>query len=481
MLKRQYPIKDKASILRKSNLPTHGKYNSLNKAIKVIYSQFKGNGSPLLQRIVKNFSISFAGSIGLMILSLLRTALLTKTLTILDYGRILIVINLVGFLINFLSFRVEDLIFRFLPKFEEIEDIGSIRGLTILGLILSASIGLIVTIGLFVFAPWLSENIYHDPELTFAFRAYSFTALLLASEGFSASILRIKDRFASVVIPRVSGALIVVLALFIYLNAVSSYSISVVVIIISLEIVLQTVLPFIQALRCVFPYLIRTSFPAYQAIRRHRRELLLSLFNTNLYGYLNKLTGPPGDVFLLGIFASPTQVAIYNIAQQIVRAVIVLQNNINTALAPEIVSLWAKEKLHQLQTLIVRFSRTAFIGGLFVMVIGFFLARPVILMISSEEYLDSVYVLYVLIIKVYLTFATLPFYTLTLSMDLISRRNIVLFVQSLILTLVIVYSLTAFRMAVIQLLGAIFVVIICDLYVMMKLKEINHNKVLNEV
>jgi O-antigen/teichoic acid export membrane protein len=438
-----------------------------------ISQYFMWGVSPIVRRVYRNFSISFAGSLGLMFLSLLRTAVLTKSLVINDYGRFLIVINLVSFLINFLSFRVEDLFYRLLPTFKEEEDIGGLRGLFFIGIILSISIGLLVNIGTFIFAPWISENIYHDPELALAIRIYSFTALLWASQGFSTSILRLKDRFASVVFPRVIGAFIAVVGFYIYFNFTETYSLVVVVLIFCLEVLIQTIFPLYQAFRSISQYIFTRNYPVARSLYKHRNNILRTIFNTNLYGYLYKITGSPGDLFLLGVFATPAQVAIYNIAQQIVRAVIVLQNNIQTAITPEIVSLWAKGKVTQLYRLIIRFSSVSFSIGIIAIIVGYLLARPIVLLISSIEYIDAVFVLYVLILKVYLTFSTLPFYSMTLSMDQLSKRNFALFFQLLVTVLAIVSTLTAFKMALVQLFGVMLVVLTCDLFVYMKLHQIS--------
>jgi O-antigen/teichoic acid export membrane protein len=437
--------------------------------------------STIGQRILKNFSISFAGSMGLMIISLVRTAVLTKTLSIDDYGRVLIVLNLIGFLINFLSLRVEDLMFRFYAAFNEQKDLGGLRGLFVLGILLSVSMGVIVTFGLFFLSPWISRNIYNDPELTFAIRVYSFTALLFATEGFSTSILRLKDRFASVVFPRVTGALIAVIGYVIYFSFAQEYTISNLVLITSLEVAFQTLIPLVLAMRIIAPYLFLKEYPILHSLRQHGRMIFAAAFNTNLYGYLYKLTGPPGDLFLIGVFASPYHVAIYNIAQQIIRAVIVLQTNIQTAVTPEIVSLWAKKQFHKLYQALLRFSGYSFSLGIIAVVFGFVLARPLVLIISSNEYLDAAYILYILILKVYITFSTLPFYSLTLSMDMLIRRNIALFAQLILTGLVIIVSLTAFNMALLQLVGVLLVFLICDLPVGLKLREMSRSQTLVEV
>jgi O-antigen/teichoic acid export membrane protein len=394
-------------------------------------------------------------------------------LVIEDYGRTLIVINLVNFLINFLSFRVDDLIFRFFPEFSERGDIGGLRTLYFVGIGLSVCIGLLLNLSVFLLAPWISENIYHDAGVALPFQIYSFTALLWASEGFSISILRMKDRFVAVILPKVIGTLTSVILYFIYFHFSDTYSIAIVVAILGLEVGIQAFIPLLQALKEISPYLFLKDYPLAQSLKKHHRNLFRVTFNTNIYGYLYKLNGPPGDVFLLGIFSSPTQVAIYNVAQQIIRVALVLQNNIQVSLTPEIVSLWARGKLKQLYNFLFRFFTTSLAVGCIGIIIGLILARTVVLLISSNEYIDAVPVIYVLILKVYLTFSTIPFYSLALSMDIVQKRNLALFIQLILTAIFVIFSLDALKMAFIQLLGAILVLVICDLYIFINLKQVS--------
>ncbi len=74
---------------------------------------------PVWRRFRRNLSISLGGSALSLAIRLGQTALLTRMLTIDDFGRVLIVLNLFAFLNTFVGRRVSDLMFRFFPPLKE--------------------------------------------------------------------------------------------------------------------------------------------------------------------------------------------------------------------------------------------------------------------------------------------------------------------------------------------------------------------------
>ena len=88
-----------------------GKVEGLESALK--------NRSSLWSRITKNFSIGITGALGLMLFRVCETVLLTKNLSVEDFGRIILVINFYQIMDLLLNIRVNDVMFRFIPYFEE--------------------------------------------------------------------------------------------------------------------------------------------------------------------------------------------------------------------------------------------------------------------------------------------------------------------------------------------------------------------------
>jgi O-antigen/teichoic acid export membrane protein len=428
----------------------------------------------LLRRITKNFSIGFVGSVLLMLISLGRTALLTKALTIDDYGRILVVLNLFTVLSTFLSVRVNDFIYRFYPQFLENDDISALRGVLLLSLGLSGIVGLVIAGGVFATAPWIAQRLYQDNVYRSLFQVYAVSAFFSSFDGFHTAVLRLHDRFASVVIPQVLGAFFTLILLLIYLINPSTYRLDFVLAFMVVGTITTTTPSFLLALRSVWSYLFpqQPTEPAIHALSRHQRKLLSNLFQTNLTGYL-KLGGDTGGMFLLGIVASPTQVALYGIAQQLVKVLRVIQNNIQTAVTPEIVTLWAERKIHKLYWLVSKYTKLSLVIGAAIMLVTILLVRPFIVIFTTPEYIEALPTFYVLIGTVYLTFVSLVYFPLALSFDKLMRRNLIVSIRYIYLTLAVFIGLNAFSLALVQFFGSITVRIFNDMPLLRELRSLS--------
>jgi O-antigen/teichoic acid export membrane protein len=414
-----------------------------------------GDDRVLLRRITKNFSIGFVGSTIILAAGLARTAVLTKSLDLADFGRILVVLNLFAVLATFLSVRVNDLLFRFFPTFAEEDETDALRDLLILALALSGGLGLVLGGGVFLGASWIADRFYQDPAFTPLFQIYSVAAVFAAFEGFFTALLRLKDRFARIVIPQVLGAVISLGLLLFYLLGRSSYQLEIVVGIIGIGTVVSVLPPLFLALRMVRPELSRTTDSRlFSSLTKHRHILFATIMQTNITGYL-KLGADMGGMFLLGVLAGPTQVALYGVAQQLVRVFQVLQNNVQTAMTPEIVSLWARRKVKQLYQMVLRFTKISLVVGAIAVIIAVFLARPVILIFATPDYLEALPIFYVAAVTVYFSFVSLVYYPIALSMDELKRRNLVVSIRFIYLGIAVAIGLTAFNLAIALLVGVV--------------------------
>jgi O-antigen/teichoic acid export membrane protein len=342
----------------------------------------RAQDQPVWQRFRRNLSLSLLGSAFTVAIKLGQTALLVRVLRIDDFGRALIVLNLFVFLEMFVGLRVSDVIFRLFLPLKESQATRALQGLLLLCLCLSLATGLLVGGGVFILSPWLAERFYHSPELAPLFNIYGCTVLVSAFREVYEPVLRLHDRFASVIVPQVAGGLVTFAILAAYFASVDGYDLKVVVAAFTAGVFVQSVPPLALALRLMQPALAGLKVkPAAQALARHRRELLRSLFHSNLSGYL-KFAINPGDVFLLGLFSTPAQVAVYGLARQLTAPLALLQSNVQTAVAPEVIALIARRQFVQLKRLIGRYVVSASVlGGLSAaggMLLGhiFILARP---------------------------------------------------------------------------------------------------------
>lgn len=318
--------------------------------------KFNLEDTPIWHRFKRNVSISVLGS-GLSFgIRLVQILLLTKLLKLDDYGRVLIVMNLFVFLESFFGWRVSDVMFRFFPLLKERAEGEALKGLLLFCLVISLASGLIIFGGVFLFAQSLADRFYPGLGLAPLFKIYGCTVLVSAFSGVYEPILRMHNRFLFIVVPQVLGSLLT-LGVFSFYFATSlnsgvsitgTYSLKAIVVVFALGALVQSVPPFVQGWRLVRPFLSGVKpKEALRALSAYSRELRGCLVNSNLSGYL-KFAISPGDMFFLGLFSSPSQVAIYGLARQLTAPLALLQTNIQTAIAPEITWLVAKQKFDQL-------------------------------------------------------------------------------------------------------------------------------------
>lgn len=429
-------------------------------------------GDGLGGRIGRNFSISITGSGLSMAMGIAQTALLTKKIALADYGRVYIVLNLFGFLVPFLGLRVNDLLYRYYPEFEEEGRWGDLRALLFLALGINVTFAVVLAGGSMLAAPVISRVLYSDPSLTPMLRIYAIAIFLLVFEEVYATLLRLSDRFAAIVVPQVMGRAASLGLLGTYLLTRSDYDLSVVMSCLVVGAAVQTVPPMVMSAEGVVRAFRRgREESVWTVLRRRRRQFGATLFQTNILGYL-KLASDSGGMFLLGVLASPVQVAYFNVAQQLTRPLVVLQQNIGAAIAPEVMKLWAQRRFDELYALTRRLTRAIAGGGLIFVLIAFLVARPLLLTISTPDYLPALKVFYVMLLAVYLTFVSLVFFRLALCMDELPKRNLIVGIRLIYLAVASTLGLTAFRLGLVHLLGSATTRVFNDMPLFRKLKRI---------
>ena len=412
-------------------------------------------------KIVKNSSIGVGGSVVTIFIGLGRTAILTKSILIADYGKVLIVVNIFMFLGGFFGLRVHDVIYRFYPQFEQEKNVGAIRGILVICFLISMVVGILLGLGVYAMAPWIAERFYQAPCLVNSFRIYAIAVLVSSLGGISVPVLRLHDHFATIAASQILAGGFTLTAFAIYFYNVGNYQLEHIVAIFGLGIIIQTAFPLIQVARVVSPYMrAANGSNCLRSLGQYRRKIVSTLFQTNLVGYL-KLISTPGDVFLLGILSTPVQVALYGLAQQLVGIFHVFSNNIQNAITPEVMALAARRQLFLLRSFIRNYMMLTLIAGGIFAVVLFFMASPLLVWISKPQYLKAVPVFNILIIVACIGLSLVIFYPLGLSMDLIRWHNYAQIVNIVILAVIIaVLDLNANKMAWIQLAGIIVYIFI---------------------
>ena len=407
---------------------------------------------PIRRRLRRNMSISLVGSGLSLAAKLAQTVILTRTLRIGDYGRVLVVLNFFVFLDSFFGLRVSDLMFRFFPFLHERRDQKALKGLFWLGCAICLGSAIIIYGGVLVLSPWLADRFYPHLGLTPLLRIYGLTILFSSFSGVYEPVLRIHDRFMGVVVPQVIGSLITLMLLVAYLAAGTNYNLQFVIAAFAIGTLIQSVVPLARTFSLLKPFHDEFKFSeVLRALQPYRREIKSCLVNSNLSGYL-KLAISPGDLFLLGLFSSTTQVAWLGLAKQLIAPLAFLQTNIQTAVIPEISGLVAAAKFNQLKRLMRRYLYQMSVMGTIMLVMIVVVGRFLILNILPVEYAGALPAFYLLAIASSLMLAFLIFRPLALNLDLLRWHNLILLMSSIAAVgLILTGRLSALNIAWIQL------------------------------
>ncbi|MDQ3821605.1 MAG: oligosaccharide flippase family protein, partial [Acidobacteriota bacterium] len=205
----------------------------------------EGEERPIWLRFRRNLSVSLLGAVLSTVIKSGQTLILAKALSLEDYGRVLIVLNLFVFLNTFLGLRVSDLMFRFFRPLEEEGDARAVQGLLLFCLGVSAAIGLLTFGGVLLLSPWLAGQIYRSPALAPLFVIYGCTVLVSSLGDVYGAILRMYDRFTSLVVPQVLGGLTTFVILIAYAATASRYDLRTILAAFAIGVLVQTVPPLI--------------------------------------------------------------------------------------------------------------------------------------------------------------------------------------------------------------------------------------------
>ena len=425
------------------------------------------------RRFGRNLSINVSGTFLSALLTLVQTAILTKSLSLDNYGFVLIITNLFLFLETFVGINVGDVLFRYFQIFKEENRNHALQGLLLICLLLCLAAGLIISAGTFFLSAPIADRIYHNSSLSILLKIYSATVLITACSGFYDPLLRMHDRFLALTMPKVAGRLFTVTVFATYLGYSGSLSIRLVVVVITAGVVIQTLPPLILSLRLVWPCLSATSLgSSLRALLPHRRELSDTIWHVNLVGYLRMLFSP-GDIFLLGLLSSPTDVALYGVAKQLLNPLVVLQNNTQMAITPEITTLAAKRDFRGMKRLADRYVTVSFLISSGLALAMFSLGPWLISLLSKPSYLAAWPLFRILLLVSWLTLVTLVFYPLGLTLDRLKWYNLGQCVNiGILIAVLIAGRIDALSMAYLQLAASVIITLLFSLPIGLRLRAL---------
>jgi O-antigen/teichoic acid export membrane protein len=434
--------------------------------------EFLTRPDSMINRLCRNFSIGFLGTTSLFLLTFLLIPVLTKNLSLEDYGRIIIVGNFFQFSSLFIRVRINDLIYRFLPEFENAQDPEKVSALLRLSLLICFSACGVVFMLVVFGGQWIAENVYRDQSLYPLLVIQMTSGALMPLEEFSKGLLRIRDRFSALIFPQVAGTAISVVLVAVLIFFFNLTSLPHVIGALVVGQIFGLLVPFVASLKLFWPEIrhpLRRGL--WESLSGSGADIWSTVFQTNLVNYL-KVGAQEGGIFLLSVLASPEQVAIYGMANKLARPMLILQDNLQQALNPEIVKLWGQHQYRGLSHLVKRIMKTTITVGGLVVIVGLLLAKPVVLVLTTEKYLAAIPVFYVALITAFITFVSMPFFYVSLCMGQLHRRNLAVSIRFIYMGIFCLTGLTAFNLALAQLLGAVTTRLLNDFPVMRRLQTL---------
>lgn len=408
-------------------------------------------------KIKSNLILTFSSSVILLLLGLSRTALLTKTLPIASFGIIVTLLNIFSFVSAFFSIRTGDLIYRYFLEFKEKGNEFEVAGLVVFCSFLSFIVNFLIFIIIYVNSSIISNYVIKGDSLTFLIKIFSFSLLINSEYAIIINLLRLKNHFKTFIISQIVGRVFVVFIIYYSFVILKHKDVIVVVQAELVGMFFSNFFPLIHVI-LIFKkkFFLLFRFETYKTIELNINRFLKTSFQTNLVGYF-KLLFSPGDIFLLSVFSTSSEVAIYSLSQSLLSVFYALQNNIQSVLTPEIVKLWNEKKIEALRSFSTKyFIWTLLIGAVIYLNLIVF-SKPIILLISKAEYLDALPIIKVLFFVVLFTISILIFYPIGLSADMVKLYNFANIFNVLIL-IVFLYSKipkTAFSMSVFQLIATL--------------------------
>ena len=429
-------------------------------------------GGGLWRRIAGNASLSVFGAATVVMFGIVRTALLTKSLTIGDFGRVLLVLNFYSLLVMILSFRVSDLVLRFVPRFRDRGDEDSLRAVIRLAFGLELILALICVLIPFFGADIIAAGIYGDMALANPLKIYAVGGVLSAFAGFASAFNRLENRFAWVVVPQILGAGVTVGFLLAVLVVCGAISLELALCAFLAGRFLDLLIPLAAALYGARRYFPRDCTKAlFRPLAESREAIFSCLFQTKI-GSVLKTLGDRGGLFLLGVFASAEEAAIFGVAQQLVRPFELLQSNIQSVIAPEITGMHAASRTRELLRFVQLFAKGVFLVVVMGVVAAWLVIDPVLALITTESFESANVAFVILSLGLALTITASPFYHMTLVMERFRRRNLVVAGGGLYLLLAVLVGISAVHVALARLAAIVTTRMLSDLPVYLEARRL---------
>lgn len=414
--------------------------------------------------------MGLVGGALLVLLSIFRVGILARELELEDYGDVIIAINFFQIIALFLRPGISDLLYRFLSNEKEPATPEFRSSLIIFTLYLSGLSALIVLILILVVGAPLSQLFYESRPIFILLLAYLPVAVITQLNETAETVLRIKNKFQFVVFPPLVGA---VSSLFWIWHAKASGFLD------SHQAVLAIGAgQLASSLICLgsAAYFTRREFLLNRAVFLLKplcgsgKAVKSCLFQTSLIRYL-KASSDQGGIFMLGILGSSAQVAIFGMAYQLTRPLMLVLSSVGSAVGPEVHRLINDESWQK----VAKICKIFFLAGIPLTVvsglISWFLGPYLVDWFLKPEYKEAVTVFTILLVAYLTMISTMPFFPAAVALDELKWRNVIVGLRTVYLAFVMVFWPSAIAVASVFLAGSLTTRVFNDWGLYKKLRQ----------
>jgi len=367
--------------------------------------------------LVRKTAAAFSVKTIAVIMSFLLNVVLARLLGPEGTGLYYLSLSCISIAIVVSQFGLGQSILRFISVSSSDNDWQAVKGVLQRSQILSLFTAVLVTIIVFVAAPWLAWHVFHKDELSILIQWMSFAIVpgsLFVLNGYSLQGLsKIK---ASIFVNGVSMPMfgvVLMLALIPYFGTRGS------------------VLAFVGAswcTLCVSGFLWRKYTPQLKTIRGHFNVSTLFKSNVPLFWVsLSQLTMVWSSNIILGIWGTELDVGLFSIANKTAILVSFILSCVNTVIAPQFAAIYHEGKLKELQNVAIR--ATVLVVAIAMPILVVMMTIPGFIMsLFGEQFVQGAPVLIVLALGQFFYVVTGAVgYLLTMSGHENVMRNIMVF------------------------------------------------------
>ncbi|TMP02595.1 hypothetical protein CWC11_17460 [Pseudoalteromonas sp. S3178] len=407
-----------------------------------------------MSRLKKDISITFIGAIITALCNILWLALVSREYGVESYGIYVICQNLGVFIATFACVRTGDLIYKYHQANSEL-----FRFIKLFTLLLTLLVSLLVTLVLFFLLPIIAENFYSNIPINMLYLSAVYV-FFFSFNNFSLAIIRCNGDFKKLVKIESSMKLAQLIfgAFLIYYTELIPNVTYVFYIWFLFNVLIQIILLILAVngmlkIRC------------FQSIKgnffRYKTDIYSVLYHSNLMGYF-KIASSPGDTFLIGLFGGPTQVAIYNVALQVINIGVLVKNNLNNVLAPRIIQLY-KRGTDKLKSFVYKYIVYSSVISAFFCLFIYLFGKNIIDLFFGKQPDEIELLLLVMALNYVITLISLCYYPIALTIGKLRPRTILLTIKTMLLFLYIaLFGLTAEAFVIFELTFSILIRLIND-------------------